>query len=70
MLMLLSHLIPLPTPDSADSVEQTITTASATNSEPVLGSPSTISHAAPLMLYKPEDNDARPSPMVSGNPRE
>jgi len=46
---LLSHLIPLPTPDSADRVEQIITTAKATNKGAVEGPPLVINHFAPVM---------------------
>ena len=61
---LLSHLMPLPTPDSADKVEQIMTTPKATNKDAVEGTPSVINHCAPVMLYKPDENDAKPKPMV------
>ena len=49
--------MPLPTPDSADKVEQIMTTPKATNKDAVEGTPSEINHCAPVMLYKPDEND-------------
>ena len=41
-----------------------MTTPKATNKDAVEGSPSVINHCAPVMLYKPDENDAKPKPMV------
>ena len=52
MLKLDSHLMPFPTPDSADRVEATMTITRLTIMEILDGLPSIfISHPMPVILY-------------------
>ena len=51
MLMLDSHLMPLPTPDSADSVDSPMMTSSATTMPVVVAAPS--ASASPPMPIRP-----------------
>ncbi len=57
MLMLDSHLMPLPTPDSAESVEKTITITRQKIIATAVGDPSaSINQPMPVMLNKPAAN--------------
>ena len=70
MLMFESHLIPLPTPESADSVEAIITITKANNIATTVGAPSaSIIHDAPVILNMPDANCETPYPMVTDTPR-
>lgn len=55
--MLDSHLMPLPTPESADKVEANITINNVRIIANVVGDPSLfIIHSAPVILKTPEAN--------------
>ena len=70
MLMLESHLIPFPTPESADSVEAIITMINANSIAATVGDPSaSIIHVAPVILNMPDANCETPYPIVTDTPR-
>jgi len=69
ILMFDSHLMPLPTPDSADKVDAPIMTNNATTIPNVVAEPSSRARPPIPIRVKPATNCSTPKPSVCATPR-